>query len=313
MFYFFTFFLPFLITLISIPLLEKVAYKYGFFDIARGDVLKIHKKPVSYLGGLAMLLAVITGLLWVGFVENGPWPKITAILLASLLIFLLGFWDDLKWKHISRTQPHKKFILLIVCSFLTTIFLAVAGIKINFLSNIYLATLLTAGYVFVSINAINYQDGVDGLAGGLTAISLLGFIVLSIFTGNIFSLLLSFITLGSVLGFLIFNFPPAKIFMGDSGAYFLGFILAAMAAVFSKPYNLSSIFGPIFIIGLPIFDGVFTNIRRLLEKKSIFLGDREHFYDRIHLKRGFSIKKTILIYYSIQAIFVVTGLLIFNL
>jgi len=82
---------------------------------------------------------------------------------------------------------------------------------------------------------------------------------------------------------------------------------------FSRPYDLSSLFGTIFIIGLPIFDGVFTNVRRLFHKKSIFLGDRKHFYDRLLFQKKFSTKKTLLICYSIQVIFVVIGLLIFNL
>jgi len=261
-----------------------------------------------------MLLAIIIGLFWVGFVERGFWLKISAIVLAALFIFLLGLWDDLKWKHISQIKPLQKFLLLIIVPLFITIFLWLAGIRINFFPQIYWFTgFLTFLYIFALINAVNYQDGMDGLAGGLVAISLIGFIILSLLSGNNFSFLLSLISFGAVLGFLIFNFPPAKIFMGDSGAYFLGFILAVSAAIFSKPYNFSSIFGPIFIIGLPIFDGIFTNIRRLLGKKSIFLGNREHFYDRIHLKRGFSIKKTILICYFIQAIFVIIGLLIFNL
>ena len=315
MFYFslFLFFTSFFVSLISTPFLMKIAKKKQLFDVYQGDELKIHKASISYFGGLAMVLSTIVVLVLIGFYQKNFYWQIIGIISGALIIFLLGFWDDLKWKHISKIKPRKKFALLIICSLLSAVFLVVSGTKINFFPRIYFAIILTWAYIFVLINAVNYQDGIDGLAGGLTAISLLGFITLSVFTGNTFSLFFSLILLGSVFGFLVFNFPPAKIFMGDSGAYFLGFILAVMAAIFSEPYNLSNIFGPIFIIGLPIFDGVVTNIRRLLGKKSIFLGDREHFYDRIHLKRGFSVKKTILICYVIQAIFVVIGLLIFNL
>ena len=147
------------------------------------------------------------------------------------------------------------------------------------------------------------------MAAGLVFVSLIGFLVLSLVSGNSFSLALCLILTGAVLSFLLFNFPPAKIFMGDSGAYFLGFMLAVLAMLFSKPYDLLSILGPIFIIGIPFWDGVFTNIRRILKKKSIFLGDRAHFYDRL-LKKGFSTKKTLLISYFLQAGSVVIGLLL---
>lgn len=100
--------------------------------------------------------------------------------------------------------------------------------------------------------------------------------------------------------------------MGDSGAYFLGLLLAVFCALFSRPYNLASFLGPIFIIGLPLFDGIFTNIRRLLGGKSIFLGDRAHFYDRL-LQRGLSPWKTLFISYFLQIISVAIGLLFFNI
>ncbi|MGB2762537.1 MAG: MraY family glycosyltransferase [Minisyncoccales bacterium] len=307
MFYFFIFFLPFLTSLILIPLFKKTAEKYHLYDIAEGDVLKIHKKPISVFGGLAMLIAVIIGLLFFVFQNQLFDWRIAGIILGSLIVFLFGFWDDLKWKHISQIKPFQKFSLLIIFPLITTIILLASGIKINFFPEIYLAGFLTFSYIFVFINGVNYQDGMDGLAGGLTAISLMGFIILSLISGNNFALIFSLISLGAVFGFLIFNFPPAKIFMGDSGAYFLGFILAVLAMIFSKPYNFLSILGPIFIVGIPIFDGVFTNIRRLFSKKSIFLGDRSHFYDRI-LQKGISIKKTLLICYSLQIISVAIGL-----
>ncbi|MCK4454162.1 undecaprenyl/decaprenyl-phosphate alpha-N-acetylglucosaminyl 1-phosphate transferase [Candidatus Parcubacteria bacterium] len=310
MFYLFIFFIPFLTSLILTPLFKKTAEKYHLYDIAKGDVLKIHKKPISVFGGLAMLIAVIIGLLFFVFQRQVFDWRIAGIILGSLIVFLLGFWDDLKWKHISQIKPYQKFSLLIIFPLIATIILLASGIKINFFPGIYLAGFLTFSYIFVFMNGINYQDGMDGLAGGLVAISLIGFFVLALISGNDFALILSFILLGAVFGFLIFNFPPAKIFMGDSGAYFLGFILAVLAMIFSKSYNFLSILGPIFIVGIPIFDGVFTNIRRLFSKKSIFLGDRRHFYDRI-LQRGISTKKTLLICFSLQIISVAIGILIY--
>jgi UDP-GlcNAc:undecaprenyl-phosphate GlcNAc-1-phosphate transferase len=237
---------------------------------------------------------------------------ILGIIIGGILVFLLGFRDDLNWRDKAKVKPLIKFSFLILVSFLAAIILLEVGLKIQFLPILIIEGALTFLYIFVLINAVNYQDGMDGLAGGVVAISLIGFIALGVISGNGLALIISLVLLGTVLGFLIFNFPPASIFMGDSGAYFLGFILAVLAMIFSKPYNFLSILSPVFIIGLPFFDGVFTNIRRLFQKKSIFLGDRKHFYDRI-LQRGFLVKKTLLICYSIQVIFVVIGLLIFNL
>ena len=306
------FFLSFLISLILIPFLKKIAEKKELFDIPQGDVLKIHKKPIPVLGGLVMLIASILVLLFFCLEKQDLGCKIAAIISGSLIIFLLGFWDDLKWKHVSQIKPYFKFLFLIIFPLISGLILFSSGIKFNFFPEIILAGFFTFLYIFVLINAVNYQDGMDGLAGGLVVISLIGFTVLGLISENNLALILSLILLGAVSGFLIFNLPPAKIFMGDSGAYFLGFILAVLAIIFSQPYNISSILGPVFIIGLPIFDGVFANIRRLFQKKSIFLGDRKHFYDRI-LQRGFSARKTLLISYSLQIISAAIGLLFLTL
>ena len=226
-------------------------------------------------------------------------------------IFFLGFWDDLKWKHISTIKPMLKFPLLLTCAFVPAFILALVEIRFNFVPIYIISLLLGFTYIFISINAVNYQDGMDGLVGGEVCISLLGFTFLSAMLGNSFGLVISFISLGAVSAFLVFNFPPAKVFMGDSGAYSLGFILAVLAMLFSKPYNTYSILGPVFIIGLPIFDGVYTNIRRLLAGKSIFLGDRSHFYDKL-LQKGFSTKKTLAICFSLQLLLVFIGVLIYK-
>src|SRR3989338_1949150 len=308
-FIFLLFFISFLISLFLIIFLLKISEKGKFFDIPWGDALKIHKLPISYLGGLAMILSAIAGLVLASFFYKNFYLQIVGIILSAAVIFLLGFWDDLRWKHISKIKPCRKFLFLIILSLLASIFLMFGGLRISFFSNIYLGIFLTAGYIFIFINAVNYQDGMDGFAAGLAAISLVGFIALSAMSGNIFSLFFSAVILGAVLGFLAFNFPAAKIFMGDSGAYFIGFILVVLASFYSKHYNILSLVGSIFIVGVPIFEGVFTNIRRILRKKSIFLGDRSHFYDRL-LQKGFSAQKTLFVFYSIQFLFVAAGVII---
>lgn len=258
-----------------------------------------------------MMLTIFIGFILTVCLKQYLISEIMAVAAASLAIFSLGFWDDLKWKNIPDPRPYRKFAGLIIFPLLSAFILSAVGIKINFFNFFLLDYLLTFFYIFVLVNSINYEDGIDGLAGGMSLLSLAAFSVVSLLANNEFALFLSLIAGGSVLGFLLFNFPPAKIFMGDSGAFFLGFVLSVFATLLVKPYDLFSLLGVIFISGFPIFEGVFTNIRRILSKKSIFLGDREHLYDKLYLKKGFSIYKTLLICYSIQIIFIIIGFIFF--
>ena len=301
--------ISFLVSLILTFLFWKIGERYKIYDLATKDPLKVHQKSVSCLGGLAMILTVMIVFSLKMILEKTFDWQIIGIIIAGALVFLLGFRDDLKWRDKVKIKPIYKFIFLILFSGLSALILLKVGLGISSLGSL-IGIILTSVYIFVLINAINYQDGIDGMAGGIVAISLVGFSILSVVLNNGLAFTISLASMAAILGFLIFNFPPAKIFMGDSGAYFLGFILAALAMIFSKPYNFSSIFGPIFILGLPHFDGVFTNIRRLFKKRSIFLGDREHFYDKM-INKGFSTRKTILISYFLQTISVLSGLLIY--
>lgn len=288
MIYLFSFFVSLFLTF----LFWKLGEKYKIYDQANDDPLKIHTKSISCLGGLAVFLATIATLLFD--------YRLLPIIVAGLFIFLLGFIDDLRWRDKARIKKIYKFAYLIIFSLISTKILLMAGFSINFIPIFIIAEILTFVSIFILINAINYQDGMDGLAGGIMVISLIGFV----FLGDI---LIAPILIAIILGFLVFNFPPAKIFMGDSGAYFLGFISAVLIMIYLKPYDFFGLLGIIFILGLPLFDGVYTNLRRLAKGKSIFSGDREHFFDRL-LQKGYSVKKVLFICYSIQVIFVVIGL-----
>src|SRR3989344_2298475 len=272
---FFSFIISFIVEIITISVVIGISKKTNFLvDVPEGDVLKIHKKNIPLSGGLTMIISSLIGVII--FWGQGFVIKIAGVFAGLLIIFLLGFYDDLKWKHISTIKPLLKFVLLIVCTFVPSVILWYVGISFIFFPAMVISILLGFVYIFLCINAVNYQDGMDGLAGGLVGISLGGFIILGIAFNALLSLYISVLFLGVVLAFLCFNFPPAKVFMGDSGAYSL-----------------------VFILGLPIFDGVFTNIRRLVAGRSIFLGDRYHFYDKL-LQKGFSTKKTLTICYFMQ-------------
>ncbi len=307
---FIIFFTPFLTGLLIIPFLIAFSEKTKkVVDIAEGDILKIHKKPISLLGGLGMAVPLFLGVFF--FSEKNYFLKSAAIFFGFLIIFSVMFWDDVTWKHISTIKPFVKFPILIMSALIPAIILSFAGIVFNVIPFYFISILSGSVFIFTVINSVNYQDGMDGLAGGLVFISLIGFALLSLVFGNNFALIISLVSLGAVASFLCFNFPPAKIFMGDSGAYSLGFILTVLAMIFSKPYSIYSVISTVFIIGLPVFDGVFTNIRRLAAGRSMFFGDRSHFYDNL-MQAGFSTKKTLAICYFLQIIFILAGVLLYK-
>ena len=231
----------FLLAVVLTPVFRNLAVKTNLCDNPRDDVLKIHKKPIPLIGGIGMLLATLIALgVMPIFVKINHW-QLLGILTSGLLAAGIGLWDDLRWKNKSQDyKPKVKFILQVLISSLIGIILFLVKIQIQFISIATFGILLGILYIFGAMNAINMQDGIDGLAGGLVAISALGFGLWAHFTGNVWGVLLSLSLLGSVMGFLIYNFPPASIFMGDSGSHFLGFTLATLAILFtSKPYNLS--------------------------------------------------------------------------
>ena len=298
----------FLTGLILISLFKRFSEKTGMFlDTAEGDILKIHTKKTSLLGGAAIVISVFSSLF---FLDQQLILKIAGFFAGLIVIFLTLVIDDLKWKHGSRSKPILKAIMLVSGAAISAFILFFSGIFFSFFPLAVLAIFFNFIYIFLSINSVNYQDGMDGLAGGLVLISLIGFFVLSLLSGNNLGLIISLSSMGAVLAFLFFNFPPAKIFMGDSGAYSLGFILAVLAFIFSKPYNILTVIGPFFVIGIPVFGGIFSNIRRIFLGKSIFLGDRSHFYDKM-LSRGFSVKRTLFISCALQIIFVAIGVFLY--
>ncbi|MCP6726781.1 MAG: undecaprenyl/decaprenyl-phosphate alpha-N-acetylglucosaminyl 1-phosphate transferase [Patescibacteria group bacterium] len=291
-----------ILSLLLILVLRAGALKYGFVDIAKGDDLKIHGTPIPYIGGIALFVSITISVIVFYLAQSFPLQDIAGFLTASFVVFLLGLWDDIQWKHISSARPKLKLILLLFTPILSAfLLLYFSGMTVSLLS-----ILVVALYIFVFINAVNYQDGMDGLVGGMTLISFLGFLFLSIIVGNIFAAATALIIIGGLAGFLFFNFPPARIFMGDSGAYLLGFYGAIFILLFSNFSVIQSVFGALLIMGVPLFEGIFTNLRRLAKGKSITSGDRDHTYD-IFLKKGYSTHITLSIFYTLQLLLTIVG------
>ena len=308
MIYFLLLLISFVIAIVLMPILRKFAIRHILYD--KPGELKIHQKPIPYLGGVGIFFGFVFGLIFTRLLYQISGLQAIGVIIGSIVILFLGFWDDLKWKKVG--YPIIKLFYQLVAGFLIVFILIKIGVDFKFSINPIIAALIAAFYIVGAMNAINMEDGMDGLAGGIVSISLIGFTVLAIIQGNIFGLVLILSLLGGIIGFLIYNWHPASIFMGDNGSHFLGFSIAVLAIIFTNNplYNLKQFIGPILIIGLPVIDVTWAIIRRLAKRKSPFQGDRGHLYDRLNQK-GLSIKKTVLICCGIQIIIVGTGIMIY--
>ena len=295
--------------LISIRLIRNIAQRLKLYDYPNLD-LTIHKRPIPLLGGIGMFISILTTLLitYVFIINLVKVSILLSILIGGMSVLILGLWDDLKWKGLIKKITYKsKFLLQIFICIAIGAILYSNGCSIKLIPIGVFGLFLMAFYILGGMNAINMQDGLDGLAAGVVAISTIGFLYLSILSANNLGLILSLSLLGGSIGFLIFNFHPASIFMGDNGSHFLGYMVAVLAIIFtSKPYDIRWFFGPILIVGFPVVDCAWAMLRRFFQKKNICQGDRGHIYDRI-MQNGFSVKKTVLICYLIQSVFVAGG------
>ena len=267
---------------------------------------KIHHTPISRLGGIAIWLSAMLTFLMLVVLSYYPYGKLlSGILLGSSLMFLLGLVDDV-------FGLKAKFKLLIQISIATIVFLLGVSVtaiynpfgepvQLNFLAS-YIITVL---WIVGVSNALNFIDGVDGLAGSIVTISAvtLGLIAVTIAPTNAISALIAFILAGSMLSFLTYNFHPAKIFMGDSGALFAGFLLATLSITGVMKTPALTMIVPVFILSVPILDITFSSLRRIVKGKSPFTPDAEHIHHKL-LHAGFSQNQTVL---TLATVAVVSG------
>ncbi len=295
------------IVLAGIPLVLRVAGLGTRFQ--RGmDLHHTHRQPVCRLGGLALVAAFIG----VEILIAAVWPEQRqkvhgrpVVLASSLAIFVLGFWDDLKPLGARKKLLGQVLIAIAVCAW---------GIGIQHFKIPFTATVIPLGGwgVFITVfwlvgmaNLINLIDGVDGLAAGIC----LMLMVLLAYVGHesgSFALLASGMA-GALLGFLWFNFPPARIYLGDGGAYFLGFQIGLFAIVSShKGTVFAALVAPLFVLALPIADTALAILRRGLRGLPIFRPDRKHIHHHL-LEMGFSRRKVVLSLYGVTLLFLILG------
>lgn len=303
-------YLPFIISFASAivltPLIKLIAKKTGLIDQVDGDTLKIHKKPTPLLGGAVLVLSMIIGLIAykIQFTEfKFSWIQISAIIISGLMIFTLGLIDDIK-----KLKPMDRLVVHIIAGAIIAMsFLLVYTIPIK-----DIAILITIFYLVFTINAYNFIDGMDGLCAGLSIITAAGFLVLGLASENALIIGLSGFLLASLIGFLPYNFNPAKIFLGDAGSGVIGVFVGILAVMCTfKPYDWQNFIGPVFIMGIPIFDALITIGRRLIKRKPLFQGDRSHIYD-ILLAKNLSQRRVWLILCIAQIISAAIGVMIYR-
>jgi UDP-GlcNAc:undecaprenyl-phosphate GlcNAc-1-phosphate transferase len=259
-------------TLAITPIAIKVAVRFQLIDQPNSSPHKIHQHPIPKAGGLAIGLTVISLNLLSGNMQSSA---IQAILLSSIVIFIFGLWDDTY-----KLSPQWK----LVGQILATIILVSQGVQIRMLGSM---TLLNIALTFIWIigitNAFNLVDSMDGLVVGLAAIASAFFMLVTVDAGQTSLSLLSAILLGSSIGMMYFNALPARTFLGDSGAQFLGFVLAALAIAYTPPGlpQPSSWFVPILLLSVPIFDTSLVTISRLRQRKAVYQAGLDHTYHRL--------------------------------
>ena len=291
-----TFIIAFIITTITTPIIKKIAHQLKLFDFP--EHRKAHRNPTPRVGGIGLFLGI--GIACI--VLNQYDSTLTPIMIGATLIFGIGIIDDL----FGISAKQKLLLQVLVATFTYHM-----GISITFVSSPlggifllkWLSFPLSLLWIVGMINALNLIDGIDGLAAGVTAISTIMLSIVSLHMHHYTITCLCIIIFGSCLGFLRYNLTPAKIFMGDSGAMLLGYLLACTSIIgVMKSTATFSLLLPILMLGIPISDTLYAIIRRLRNNQKIFQADFDHFHHKL-LKQGFSARQITLGFYSLSLIF----------
>lgn len=286
----------FLFVAFFIPFVKKVAVHIGALDIP--NERKIHKFPMPRLGGLGIYFGFLLGYMLYG----EPSSIMNSILIGSFIIVITGVIDDIK-----PIKPSTKFLGQLAAALIVVFYgnillknISAFGLSIDFSIFSYPLTII---FILGCINCMNLIDGLDGLAGGISSIYFLTIGIIATMKGSFgLDFILTFVMLGSTLGFLVHNFNPSSIFMGDSGSLFLGFIISVIALLGFKNVTMTSLIIPLLVLAIPILDTLFAIIRRLLKGESISTPDKFHIHHQL-LKRNFSQRTTVLIIYAIDLLF----------
>ena len=307
--YFVVFIMAAVVSLLMTPIARKLAFKIGAIDVPKDD-RRVHNKPIPRMGGLAIYLGVVVSVLWMVPVDK----RIIGMLVGGTIIAIMGIFDDR-----NPLSAKTKLAVQIVCA----IVLVGCGMRIGKFNipftnggEIYFGLLsipVTIFWIVGITNTVNLIDGLDGLAAGVSMIAaislsyvahvndLIQMPALVTANGGSHAAMMTLAIAGACLGFLPYNFNPAKIFMGDTGSLFLGYMLAAISIYGAiKGATALATLVPVLALGIPIFDTTFAIMRRALNGRPIMEPDKGHLHHRL-LSTGMGQKKTVLTLYTISA------------
>ena len=310
--YLITFALAFIVSFSATPIAKKLAFKIGAVDVPR-DKRRMHKKPIARLGGTAIftgfLISVLFAVISIPNIFKAS-RELVGLIVGILIIEIMGILDD-----VIQLKARTKLIFQITAA-LAVVFIgntriesitnpfAASGISVL---SWYISYPLTILWIVGITNAVNLIDGLDGLAAGVSSISSLSLFFISILRTDvnisivIYTSIITIALAGATLGFLPFNFNPAKIFMAESGAAFLGFTLSVISIQGTlKSYATISIAIPLLVLGVPLFDTIFAILRRLINRRPIMEADRGHLHHRL-IDMGLSHKQSVVMIYTVSA------------
>jgi UDP-GlcNAc:undecaprenyl-phosphate GlcNAc-1-phosphate transferase len=299
--YFFLFVVSYVLVGLLTPLMRKIAITNGVFDRPNA-AHKSHTNPVPYLGGVAIIIGVVTvtylALIYSNFTWDNFWLA-TSVIAPAVVMGLVGLWDDLR-----SLNPLPRFIGQSFAGLLVAIILIMTNSVGNPTGITGLDGVITVLWIVGICNSINFFDNLDGGAAGTVAVSAISLTYLAITGNQYFIAALSIVVAGSTLGFLIWNRAPARIYMGDAGALFLGVLIATLTVRFKPTTNnsISSFAVPILLLAIPILDTTVAVLSRIRRKVSPFQGGKDHLSHRL-VRFGLNRKMTAISLWFLSALY----------
>lgn len=298
-------FIAFIINFLIIPIIIRVAHKLKWYD--NQNSRKIHTGFIPRLGGVGIFISLIITCCMVSFIaflnsgKTMPYliaPRYLYLLAGVLIIHLIGLVDD----FISQKPVAKLLVQIIAAGCVAFGGFIIKEIPIPYIGRVSLGLLaypFTILWIISITNAMNLVDGMDGLAGGITVFASLSMGIIALIQGQVTTAIIAFTLFGATSGFLLFNLPPAKIFMGDSGSLLIGFILSILPLMgISAAASFATVVVPVTLLLVPIMDTLAAIVRRISEGRTILSPDREHIHHKL-LNMGLSEKKILALIYCV--------------
>lgn len=319
------FLLAFITAFVITPYTIRLAKKVGAVDIPNDR--RVNKKPMPRLGGLAVIAGFLVSVIYlvisasiegkINLSEDGLNIKLLGILGGMLVLGIVCYIDDVKdIKPLVKLAGQVAAAIIVASSGVLIDNFTIPFKENSFVLNEVFSFILTVGWIIGITNAINLIDGLDGLSSGITLISCLSLVVVfALNESPLIAIILITALAGAIVGFLPYNFNPAKTFIGDVGSNFMGFALAIISILgVAKTYTAIVLIAPIMILALPIFDTIWAIIRRIIKSKSIkgvFKADRGHLHHRL-MAKGYTQKQSVLILYGATATFGMTAIILLD-